>query len=230
MNLTQITSRRLAWAKETIPPSTTHLLYEKDVFGINFVSVPVRFFLSREVLVERFAGIIPENQLPKKGAAHNFFETPVTEKSADNIELHLRVSHLTVDSIAKIGVPRFDLESLLQKKTEITLTGEKTNASAIWVVSAILAILRERSDKDLESEIKNMKDNAPSTYARSQISDFSVRLYKIGLAKTLLYIEQLGLGGVDWSVVSSYLPENDVKLDIDEDSKEGSFFIYAAAR
>ncbi|MDO8554246.1 MAG: hypothetical protein Q7S22_05540 [Candidatus Micrarchaeota archaeon] len=127
-----------------------------------------------------------------------------------------RKGHLNFVSLTMCGIPAFDLEIISKKKFRATK-----------IVKAICELLN-RKDADIQKEIEKHKEDcvigSDCLPCKSTTAD-----YKNYLIKTLKYIEELGIGKIDWKEVEKIIPNaRAMRFNLDLDTKDGTFFIYGA--
>ncbi|HUB92471.1 MAG TPA: hypothetical protein VL945_00775, partial [Candidatus Saccharimonadales bacterium] len=116
---------------------------------------------------------------------------------------HILNGHLKpIDLCIGDGVPRFDIEIAAYRKMR-----------PLWIIEKIY------------ESIENAESLCNEALERDY---FDTRLnperYKAMLVKTLLYMQEMGLTKIDWSMLISIFDRaQDIKLDINKDSTDASF-------
>ncbi len=169
---------------------------EKDgaLIGVN-----AREFFKRPYLVARVKRYVPLDKVPR--IQPDLYSYPPTEKklTAPSLRGHIVNSHLSPDTFAVTGLPIFDLELLLFHG---------------WHPDPIIKKIYEKlltDDTELQKDIDSVTNLLssgklhffnPCSTNRHDVR-FTVIEYRRMLIKTLLYIEQLRLGVVDWALVET---------------------------
>jgi len=138
--------------------------------------------------------VVPEEYFHFLAIREEFWREPASLRG------HIANEEFSGARLASVGVPRYDLELVLFRKTYV---GEDMDLT--WVVNKVYEKL-ERKDPDIFRK------------------DDSTMFYVTKVIKNLLYIELLELASVDWDRVESIFPRaSNIDLDIDKDSNDPPF-------
>lgn len=134
--------------------------------------------------------------------------------SAPSLRGHIVNAHFDPDILARLGIPRFDIELAQFRGFDLN-----------WVAKKVYERLEEPTKTTAIRFRLLRKFHNTCVDGRDPYFAFGdVAGYRRMLVRSLMYIEQLGLAPINWDRVRQAVPALDeINLDLERDSSEGPF-------